>query len=449
MRTLIEAELLVRRVARLWLGYLPRLGAWFLVGWMARVVATHISTMLGGEHRVWATLVFVLGVSAQVLTMIAMIHELKPALLVPRTIGRGEAGPITDNVVPTTVLHRERLVDTMLFTIGPFLAVYAVWNVIDQWVADLFIWNIAVNPLGREDGSWSVSVAPDQFKLYAGIGLAALAARTVYGWATRNSRSRLVQLPLVFLEALWAFCLFFVTLIGLGWLELKMAGWAIYRDGYRAWMGFLEWLPDWQLPFGLSLPQALAGAVQWVLRDLAPALWLGVALPLVWLALTATVLGWRNFSASEVLAGKVPDRLSRFVPSSGLGRGLLQVAGTLGADLRDKYLPVLHSLSLIWRSGPRLLGVFIVGYALLQTLGYWLHAGLLFAVAPSDQIAFTRWLRLLELPGEFIVQTLTVALLVATFDRGLLGRLNPAATAPAPAPAAEWAAPNPGERVQV
>lgn len=226
--------------------------------------------------------------------------------------------------------------------------------------------------------------------------------------------------------------LFFVTLIGLTWFELRMVGWAVYRDGFRAWRGFLDWLPDWQLPFGLTLPDAIARAAGWLTRELAPALWLGVALPLVWLALTATVLGWRNFSASDVLAGKVPDRLSGFVPNSGLARGLLQVAGTLGADLRDKYLPVLHSLSLVWRSGPRLLGLFIVAYALLQSLGYWLHAGLLLAVAPSDQIAFTRWLRLLELPGEFIVQTLTVTLLVATFDRGLLGRLRPVAASPTP-----------------
>lgn len=424
MRTLTEARFLALRTGRLWWSYLPRLGAWFLVGWLARVAATHWSTMLGGEHRVWATLIFVLGVTTQVLTLIAMIHELKPELQVPRLIGRGQSSVVNPTALPATVLYRERLVEVLGLTIGPFLAVYALWNVIDEWVADLFIWNIALNPLGREDGSWSVSIDTDQFGLYAGIGAAALLARTGYRLASRSMRHPLARLPLVFFEGLWAFCLFFVTLIGLRWLQLESLGWSITRGSLRAWHGFLDWLPDLQLPFDLTQPQALAAAVQRLTRDLAPAIWLGVALPLVWLALTATVFGWRRFNASDLVAGRVPNRLHRLVPRTGLGRGLLRVGATLSADLRDKYLPVVQSLALIWRSGPRLLGVFVVGYALLQALSYWLHAGLLLVVAPDTQIAFTRWLRLLELPGEFIVQTLTVALLVATFDRGLLGWIS-------------------------
>lgn len=433
MRTLLEGRLLLVRTGRLWWRNLPILGAWFLAGWTLRSLGTTASVALGAEHQVWAITLFVIGVVAQVLAVVAMIWTLKPALLAPPTIGSGRTGLVRADAVPDEVLRHEPLVDTMLLTIGPFLAVYAVWNMIDQWVADLFLWNIAVNPIGMSDRSWSISTDASQLGTYLKIGLVALGLRIVLNWVTtRWKTNSWVRLPVAFLEGLWAFCLFFITLIGFAqfanWLHTR----AVWRTSARWWNEFIDWLPDISLPFNLTLPEAMQALLEWVTQTLFPAVWLGFLLPLVWLALTATVFGWRNFQASDVLAGRVPSRVARLAPRTPLARSLLGVVSTLGADLRDKYLPVLQSLSLIWRAGPRLLGLFIVLYAGLQWGLQWLHIATTQLFAPTDQVGFVQFMPLSTLPGDLIIQTLTVALLAATFDRGLLSWLRPQQAAELP-----------------
>lgn len=428
MWTLRELAGLARATGTLWWRRLPLLLVWCALGWAARMAGTTISVQLGGEHRAAATVVFVLGATAQVLTTIAMIWTLKPDLLAPRRIASGTAPLLDEAAVPASVSRHERLVEVLGLSVGPFLAVYAVWSVIDQWVADLFIWNIAFNPLGSADDSWSVSTDGSQLPLYLAIGLVAFVLKLGYGLLVKTQRQPLVRLPLVFLEGLWTFCLFFITLMGIDRFTAWFMRRAIYLGAMNGWQGFLDWLPDIRLPFDLSLPEALRALTIWTTEALFPAVWHGFCLPLVWLALTATVFGWRDFHVRDLLRGKWRRHVQRLNPTSTAGQALLNGIGILGADLRDKYLPVAHALRLIWQAGPRILGVFIVGYAALESLRHLISAAVMTIFGPSEQVAFVRFMPFSQLPAELIIQPLLVCLLVATFDRGLLATIGAPAT---------------------
>lgn len=423
MTTLRDLAAITSQTLQGWVRWFPLLAAWFLAGWTIRTLTTHLSVLLGGDHRGWATVVFVLGVTCQVLATVGMIWMLKPTLQAPRLLASPD-GTSSRVGVPDAVVRREGLTEVLLLAIGPFLAVYAVWNVIDAWVGDLFMWNIAVNPLGMADDSWSVSVGSANLALYAWVGGIAFVLRLIYGLITRHRGGPLVRLPLVFLEGLWAFCLFFITLMGLDQFVRWFFRRAVYVNAMNSWQGFLEWLPDLALPFDLMLPEALREATIWLTETLWPALWQGFCLPLVWVALAATVLGWRDFSLRALQSGRIARRLDALTPRAPWARGFVQVGSLLTADLRDKYYPVLHALSLVWRSGPRILGCLVLLYAVIQAAQYWVHAGVLLAFAPGDQIGFVRLMPLLSMPGELLGATLTPVLLVTVLDRGVLAALR-------------------------
>lgn len=427
---------LARSTLTTWWRWLPLMGAWFLVGWSIRQLATQASVLLGGEHRGWAIVVFAIGVTCQVLATVGMTWMLKPTLRSPR-LAVGADGHSTRAGVPDAVVRRESVTHVFLLSIGPFLAAYAVWNVIDTWVGDLYLANIAVNPLGVADDSWSVSIGTENLPLYATVGGIAFVGRLAYGPLARRLGSPLARLPLVFLEGVWAFCLFFITLMGLDQLQRWLLRRAFYVRATEAWDGFLAWLPGWRLPFDLTVPEALRALAAWCAEVLWPAVWQGFCFPLVWLALTAAVLGWRDFNLRALDTGRLPASLRRLTPRSPWFEGFVGIGALLTADLRDKYLPVVHALTLVWRSGPRLLGCFCLLYAVLQALQHWVHAGALLLFAPGDQIGFVGRMTALELPAELLVGTLTPVLLVSVLDRGVLATLARRDATPAAEPAAE------------
>ena len=90
--------------------------------------------------------------------------------------------------------------------------------------------------------------------------------------------------------------LFTLVRRGLDWLQERVV-WQWLRT---AGQEVLAALPDLRLPFDLTLPEAVAAAASWVWSVLLPGLSTGVLLPLLWLALTATVLGWPDPRASRL-----------------------------------------------------------------------------------------------------------------------------------------------------
>ena len=81
--------------------------------------------LLGGRSGVAATVVFVLGLVGLVAALVL-------------TIDAPLRGPAT----------AESRLDVLARTVGPFLAVYAVWGLVEDELSELFVINIALQGLG-------------------------------------------------------------------------------------------------------------------------------------------------------------------------------------------------------------------------------------------------------------------------------------------------------------
>ena len=195
-------------------------------------------------------------------------------------------------------------------------------------------------------------------------------------------------------------------------------------------------LPDLSLPFDLTLPRVVAAAGHWFWHSLLPGVGTAILLPLVWLALTATVFGWQQRSARDLVAGtpieghatRVTERLSRrrHTASWRAGRRSLDI---LTADLRTKYLPVVDALRLVVRAGPRFLGAYLVLATLLATLQDIVRSADRCRHRPAERRRLARHRAHQRSGRDLVFTTLSVALYVAAVDRvfaEVSGRTRPA-----------------------
>lgn len=431
-------------MVQLWVRFIPRVGTWILVGWLIYVVCLMGSALLGSEYGALGPIVFVIGVTFNVLGVIFAVRELKPGLTSAVRI-RGSRGESELEHIPASVFVPERRVDVAVLTIGPVMGVYAVWGIIDQMIRDGFVWNTVIRTAWNAT-EWSISRAPDRFGMYLGLGVAAYVGRLVYSWLVRKRGSSWWRVPLIFLEGLWTFALFFIILLGLetglNWLKQRR----IWRDAETAWHKFLDSLPEIRLPFDVTLPEAITRAGIWLNESVLPGVWEGVALPLMWLAIVAIVFGWREFRARDLLGKQLRARTELIEKAHGdftatLGR-LLRV---LTSDLRSKYLPLLHAFRLIWRSGPYVLGAYLILSALVEKVAVTIQHALFNVFATDTSANVLRSFNGLEAGYELIYVSLSVCLYAAAFDRGLAdasGLVDKGRDA-------DWAPPMPEDRLNV
>lgn len=416
---LLELWSLVRTTGRLWRRTWWQTGAWFCLGWAVHTLGLLASARLGAAHGALALVAFVVGVVATLVALVLMIHAVEPHL-------RTAAGPPSDPGalsaahVPGQVFARERAVDVVASAVGPFLAVYAVWGFVDDQVRALFATNYAVQGLGGVL-NFSLNLSPDRWRFFAAAAALAWVAKQVLALLTAHGRRRGLALLGILAEALWVFSLFAVALIatraGLDWLRTR-AAWVGLQDG---WLGLLGLLPDWRLPFGLTVPQALDGAVDLLVGTVVPGAWTAVALPLVWLALTATVLGWREFGGAGALAG---TRLERPAARLVLGRRTRVLAALATDDLRTKYLPVLQALRLVGRAGPRFVGVYLVLATVLTAAQAVFDIAVTVLVGPRGVGTALLVDPFAVLVSGLVFTPVAIALYAAAFDEALTAALH-------------------------
>ncbi|MEO7587793.1 MAG: hypothetical protein ABIS84_07155 [Arachnia sp.] len=419
MQLIREFDALVHATGRLWIRFLPRVGTWLLLGWLAYTTCLVTSAAVGNRWGPAGAVIFVLGVTANVVGVIFAIHALKPGLGAgPRLVEARRQFPGASGI-PDTVLAPERRVDVAVLAIGPVLGVYAVWAVIDGMIRDGILWNAITGDV-YEAGDFSIGRSVADLPMYVGLGFAALVLRIGWGYLVRGRQSSWWRAPLVFLEGLWVFSTFFIVLLGVRRLHTWVARRAFWREGLHAWQQFLDSLPAIRLPFDVTLPQFLQRGSIWLTEMFLPGLWQGIALPLVWLAVTAMVFGWREFRARDLLTDSLRERADR-LERTDASRTLSPVVGVLTEDLRYKWLPLLHTFRLVWRSGPWVLGAYLVLSALAE-VGSWALKAILFRVfASGEQAQVLRSFTAIDAVQHLITTSVLVCLYAATFDRGLAG----------------------------
>ena len=226
MRTVAELVGLAREAARVWWRFLAPMTFWYAAGFVVHRLCTYLSVVLGAGHSVLATLVFVIGLVAMVAAMILTIQCCAPAVA-----GPGPAAPTR--------------LEVLSFTIGPFLAAYALWGLVDEEVSGLFITNIALNGLGGVD-EWSVNLR--WIRLYVILAVVAWLARQILAIVNRRVSSPLLLIPTVLVEGLWVVA-WLLAAIGLasralGWLR----GRAVWQGGLELWYALLAGSPTSACP---------------------------------------------------------------------------------------------------------------------------------------------------------------------------------------------------------
>lgn len=414
MRAATEGIRLLSDAAALWWTRLLPLITAYVVGFALHLLGLRLSVALGPGHQVLATLVFVLAVLAQVGALVLMLWLCRPP---------GD---------------RESALDVAALAIGPFLAVYALWGLVDDEVYALFAANISVSGLGGPD-QWSVNLR--WWQLYLGLALGARLLRQAVAILARHHRTRPLLLLGVVLEGVWTFASALALLAVLGRLLDWGSSRALWQGVVGGWHQLLAVLPDLRLPFDLTLPEALQSVVAWLLGTALPGLWNAVLLPLVWLALAAVVFGQRELDARSVAEGtglvQLPDRWSSNPWGSLLHRAALLLTG----DLRTKYLPVLHAFRLLWAAGPAFLAAYLVVATVVSTLRAWVELSLARLLGPRDPYAALAWSWAEDLLVGAVLTPVAVAVYAAAARRTMRPDVTGDAARAATGPARPTAAP--------
>lgn len=426
---LTELRLLAGDTVRLWRASYPRLLLWFCIGFGVHQLGTQGSALLGVQHQVASTLLFVLGVLGYLGALVMMIHELKPSLWTP---GHADRDAVA-RLVPQPVFGTERGVDVLTLALAPFLAVYSVWGLVEDEVSTLLFANISRTGL-NDATTWSISYAPERLGFYAvltvaawAIGKAVVLLRTqVAALRERPAPALTLRAVAIVADGTAVFGLFVALAIG----ATQLLTWWRGREASvwlgQAWRGFLDLLPAVQLWFGMSLPDAVREAATWFWSTLLPAASERVLLPLMWLALTATVYGWREFRGRDIAAGTrleaVAGRFDTSMAGVRLRSGAVPTVLVLATDdLRTKYLPVANALRLIWHAGPRFIGVYLVAATVLWAGEVWADEGLVRLIGPQSEAMVFVLEPFLDLLLGAVFTTAAVALYATAFDRAVAG----------------------------
>lgn len=399
--------LLASETIIIWLRAFTRMTAWCALGLTASTVGLMGSALLGSKHQILATMIFIVGVLIHAMSMIIMLYSARDTLQSTRELRHHHRAGI-----PETVLQPTRPVETILAALGPFLITYSVWGLVEERLRALFSANLIVNGLDAE--AWSIAF--DRWKFFLTVAIVVFLAKQVlqlvidYLLVNRPMLTRAGTVLVVVMEATWIFSTFIVA----DRIIADARTWVLRRrliiEANHLWYDFIDSLPHIPLLGWTSLDSLLRGSLGWITEAFIPGFMHQVAIPIVWLALTAVVHGWRQFSVTEILRGRTGDRLARSEQG---------VAALLTKELREKYLPVLMCLRLMLHAGPWFLGAYLIGSALLQfarDAGKWALVQIVGTHSDSVMIAMNT---VLTTATDLVFLPLTMALYLAAFDRGV------------------------------
>jgi len=441
VRTWGELVGLAADAGRLWWRFLPRLLLFHWCGVALHRVFLQTAAGFGANAKVTANLFFAMALVATASGTIFMIHALGPGLAHFRARVAAyratppadppppepPANPAVDPVVPADVAAWRTGLQTLSVTIGPFLAIASVWGLVEAELRNLLVLN-AKNYGTTARSAWSFDLTDVGF--FVMLAAATYLTRALVLWyaaARRRARRRAgrsghtggslgLAFGSVYLEGLYVYLFFVVALVLLrrlrDWLgDRVLAHWL--ADAWHWLTGLLPRILD------IDLPEVVRAAGRWIVEVLVPAGNVGVLLPLLWLALTANVFGWRDLRLRDLMALPAVARYAaRLRPD-----GTLPLTGRLvksaTGDLRTKYLPVLTSLRMLLRAGPRLLGAYLVLVTAVSAVGGLLGSLARVLVGPVDPDRWAQTQPFVDLAIGTVVAPLLVAIYGAAFDRCL------------------------------
>lgn len=389
----------VRLVAARW----PQLLAWYLAGWLARYLLIEVAAFFGATSALVGLLLMPLAILARLGSYIAMFLTLRPAL--PGFMNLRDKGE--DAVDRTTVnvpsAPRQKLYDILLVSILPFFAFYAAWQLLaddTQAYAEAALKNI-----NFFEGTHTNSVLSIEFSPFS-VGAIVVAFTGRYLIKRFSDRlPRWTNLVAVYLEAVWVY----LTLFLITAYTKDVQGWIADRQAMR-------WLDDLrQAVVGVFAPvQWIVEAVQWAITETGGL----VLLPIAWLTLAGIVYG-RALATPRL---RLPEPRIRAL-SSARARfdALPSVVSTrlrdLGSDWAGRWRPFADALLLIWRAGVVPMGIYILGYTVLESASAWLDFAAVRVIGPHDLNSW--WMnfdQILSFAVDVVVEPLRLCLVAAAYN---------------------------------
>ena len=408
----MSVRAMIVMTGRLLAAHWPALVAWYLAGTLGRYLGIELAGFVGGYSALGGILLLPLAILAKLISVVAMLLVLRD--------GMGHLRRIAP--LPTDRESRMRgFRDALLSSVLPFIAAYALLGFLVEDVAAYLDTALAVQT-GREfaglaesvetgvavDVDTSGAVTELTWEPWT-IAVVVLAFAGRWAWKRWQSKlPRWTALVATYLEALWIFLAAYFIGEALG----QVTGWIESRQA-MAWLADARtWVGGWFAPLGWAWD-----AVGWVLGEIGAL----VLVPLAWLTIAGVVYGqavspqgvqWRGQLVDQARAryGSVPVRVRRRLTDIGSGVG-------------SRFRPVWRAIVLMWRSGPILIGGYVLLYVIVILGEQWLRVGLIRLIGPHD--FWTFWLvagtpLLLLVP--LVIEPVRTALIASAYD-GTIGAL--------------------------
>jgi hypothetical protein len=400
---------LVARVGRLLAAHWPALLAWYLFGVLGNYLAIQVAGFVGAYSSVAGFALLSLAVLTPLIGFVAMFLTLRDGM--PQL---SALAPLPEDAAT----RRRQFIDALLGGILPFFAVYAAWGYLRDDVSAYLLRALQQQDYERwralADGvTYDVSELPGSIG-FTPAALAVLVGAYAGRWALKRYRARLPRWSsflAVYLEAVWVLIAVQLISQALGVVQ----GWVDSRQA-------MVWLTELRAGVGsLFVPLAwIWDGVEWFLGEAG-----GLILqPLAWLTIAGVIFGQAVAAQAPRLGGAAVDRVrARYgtVPER-----LRRRMGDIWAELTGRFRPIGRAIVLMWRSGPLLIGGYVLLYTLVQAAEGWGRVGLTRIIGPHDiatfwQVADVVILLLVPL----IIEPVRIALVAGSYD-ATIGELKKA-----------------------
>lgn len=296
-----------------------------------------------------------------------------------------------------------------VMVLGPLVLLYAGWQLVNndlhQFLLRLFDYSFAT-PEGTDNSNIDFR---NGWRTYIPWTIGVWLVKVALEQLRRRTGRRVLDAVIVYAEVGW---------IVLAWLVVtsvvnRATSWWRSRVVVHWWRDGVDRVQV-ALPEGWDLPQILTDITEAV-SSVVSLLFFQIAQPMVWVAVIGLVLGWGH--AQSVLQGsRVGESMMHWwTARTGRGQFVLEAA-TRG--LREKYVPVLGVLRLMWRSGPLPILAVAALYALGTLLGEWLTAGVMSLVDPRGAVG-SMAMGTVSTGMAFLLEPIRICFLVAVFGQVL------------------------------
>jgi hypothetical protein len=390
----------ISMTGRLLIAHWPALVAWYLVGTLGRYVGIEVAGFVGGYSAIGGILLLPLAILAKLVSVVAMFLVLRDGM------------PRLGAIAPPPVDRRARrsaFRDALLSAILPFMAVYATLGFLRDDVAAYLDAALSVKT-GRDIMATVTGVTVDTSGAVDQLSwepwtIAVVVLAFAGRWAWRRWQGALpswTSVPATYLEALWVFLAVYFIGEALG----QVTGWIDSRQAI-AWLADArEWVGGWFAPLGWAWDGVLWLVGQAGVIMLVPLAWLTVAGVIYGQAVSPQGVQWRGRLATRARTryGVVPERLRRRL-------------NDIGSSLGSRFRPIWRAIVLMWRSGPILIGGYVLLYALLLLGEGWLRIAITRVIGPNDFFEF--WIVVGTLPlmlVPLVIEPLRTVLVAGAYD---------------------------------